>query len=84
LTGRFGRWKNYYQFYPVNKGMYLIHGHHHGAKFYQNKQFNVNVDTSGFKPISESEIMNRIALEKGKNLKYKIIKYYKRFLTLFN
>lgn len=45
---------------PVNEGRWLLHGHVHSLWRVKNRQLNVGVDVWGFKPISESEILNEM------------------------
>ncbi len=49
------RW--YHSLFPIDRGLWHIHGHHHGGPKVHGKQINVNVDTWDFKPVSESEII---------------------------
>jgi calcineurin-like phosphoesterase family protein len=56
LTGKLGGWKKYYALYPIDKGLWHIHGHHHGAPRVSGRQINVNVDSWDFKPVSETTI----------------------------
>lgn len=58
LKLRKNSWRNYYTFYPINKGFWHIHGHHHGGERVIGKEINVNVDSWNFKPVSESEIIS--------------------------
>lgn len=56
LTGKLGVWKKYYALYPIDKGLWHVHGHHHGAARVSGRQINVNVDSWDFKPVNETTI----------------------------
>ena len=45
---------------PVNKGMWLIHGHSHNGVRINGKQINVAVDLNNFTPVSEAQIIEII------------------------
>lgn len=60
IFGQIGPFKTYHAFYPVNKGLWLIHGHIHGGPKVTGKQINVNVETWDYKPVSESQIIQII------------------------
>lgn len=47
----------YMALYPVDSGLWHIHGHYHGGPLLKGRQINVNADTLNFNPISESEII---------------------------
>jgi calcineurin-like phosphoesterase family protein len=60
LTGRV-RERPYKVFFPIDKGLWQIHGHHHGGPKVNGRKINVSVETLGYRPISEAEIAQIIA-----------------------
>jgi calcineurin-like phosphoesterase family protein len=77
LIGSLGPWRSYYVHTPIDKGAFLIHGHHHGAPKMKRKMINVNVDSWDFKPVSESTICQMINNYKINKLSYKIMRKLK-------
>ena len=76
----------YMAFYPVDAGMWHIHGHFHGGKALIGRQINVNVDTWNFKPVSEAQIIKMTGhagyfKKKIMGLKNKIMGLIKKFTT---
>lgn len=61
LTGKLGPFKKYHAFYPINKGLWLLHGHVHRGPKRIEKQINVNVETWDYYPVSESQICKMMA-----------------------
>ena len=53
-------YRPYYQHYPNDRGLYLIHGHHHGGPKFNDRNINVSCETLNYKPLSESEICKYI------------------------
>lgn len=47
------KWKNYFALYPVDKGLWHIHGHHHGGDLVKGRQINVSCETIQYIPIDE-------------------------------
>jgi calcineurin-like phosphoesterase family protein len=56
--------KRYAQFYPKNRGLFLIHGHVHDADMNSNLEINVTLDMNAFLPVSEAEICKKINAKK--------------------
>lgn len=50
----------HFQKRPVNRGMFLIHGHTHSKRKVQGRMINVGVDAWNFRPVSIGEIGNLI------------------------
>lgn len=79
LTRSLGPFKTYYAFYPVDKGLWHIHGHIHGGQKINGRQINVSVDTWDYRPVSESEICRIINSAESKKLENRL-KYFFRGL----
>jgi calcineurin-like phosphoesterase family protein len=71
------RW--YHPLFPVDRGLWHIHGHHHGGPKIQGRQINVNVDSWDFKPVSESEIIKMINDAKKLGILNKIKLTYNKY-----
>lgn len=76
LMGKLGPWKTYYAFYPIDKGLWHIHGHIHGGPRVHGRQINVNVESWDYRPISESEICRIINDAKNKKTSHRIKMFF--------
>jgi len=78
ITGKLGPFKNHYAFYPVDKGLWHIHGHIHQGPKLVGKQINVNVESWNYIPVSEAEIC-RMINETEKNKPFNRARAYIHF-----
>lgn len=78
LTGKLGKWRDYFLFYPANKGKFLIHGHIHGGQRFKDKSINVSVESWKFVPVNESIICGMINEYKNRTLYSKARFYFKK------
>ncbi len=80
VTRTLGSWRDYYLFYPVDKGYFLIHGHTHGGQRIRGRQINVTQECWNYHPVSEAAICNLIKTQKESSFIIKIKKIVKVFL----
>lgn len=80
VFGKASNMRTYHYFFPVDKGLYHIHGHFHGGPLMDGRQINVSAETLKYRPISEGEICRLINDRESKKLSNKIRYFIKKTL----
>lgn len=70
---------------PIDRGMFLLHGHTHGTYKNRGRMLNLCVDAWQFKPVTlqqiEALINQHIEFMKKNSLRFKIKRFLKKYLT---